>query len=138
MNAFRTSTEYNELLSLTPLLYEIQDRSVYELDPADDSAKLQSFCEVVRDAGYRWAWSDTYCIDQNNNIDIQQSVKSMFVWYRHSALTIIYLWDVSSSSKSGAMTKSAWNSRGWTIQESPPPKFVLFYQAVMAGCNRYQ
>jgi hypothetical protein len=62
-----------------PLLHDIQDRSVYELGPGDGATKLQSFCEVVRDAGYRWAWSDTCCINKNNNVELQQSVNSMFV-----------------------------------------------------------
>ncbi|KAJ8593408.1 hypothetical protein M405DRAFT_811074, partial [Rhizopogon salebrosus TDB-379] len=52
----------------------------------------------------------------------------MFVWYRHSALTIIYLSDVPPSSKSGAMARSVWNTRGWTVQEFLAPKIVLFYQ----------
>jgi hypothetical protein len=53
----------------------------------------------------------------------------MFVWYRHSALTIIYLSDVSPSSKSGALANSTWNTRGWTVQEFLAPNVVLFYQA---------
>ncbi|OAX34763.1 hypothetical protein K503DRAFT_868710 [Rhizopogon vinicolor AM-OR11-026] len=111
-----------------PLLHDIQGKSMHELNPVDGIAKLQSFCKVARDAGYRWAWSDTCCIDKNNNIDLQESVNSMFVWYRYSALTIIYLSDVPPLSKSGALAKSAWNSRGWTVQEFLAPKVVLFYQ----------
>ncbi|KAG2755173.1 hypothetical protein P692DRAFT_2068528 [Suillus brevipes Sb2] len=52
----------------------------------------------------------------------------MFVWYHPSALTIVYLSDVPPSSKSGALSKSAWNTRGWTIQEFIAPKVILFYQ----------
>ncbi|OAX34430.1 hypothetical protein K503DRAFT_654234, partial [Rhizopogon vinicolor AM-OR11-026] len=74
--------------------------------------KLQSFCEVARSAGYLWAWGHTWCID-SNNIHLQQSVNSIFIRYRFSALTIIYLSDILPSSKSGAMAKSIWNSRGW-------------------------
>ncbi|OJA19035.1 hypothetical protein AZE42_08183, partial [Rhizopogon vesiculosus] len=111
-----------------PPLYEVQDNNVYELNPVEGIVKLQSFCKVARDRGHRWAWSDTCCIDKNNNIELQQSVNSMFVWYRHSALTIIYLSDVLPSSKSGALAKSAWNSRGWTVQEFLAPKVILFYQ----------
>jgi hypothetical protein len=112
-----------------PLLHEIQDRSVYELDQVDGTAKLQSFCTVVRDSGYLWAWSDTCCINKNNMIELQQSVNTMFVWYRHSALTIVYLSDVLPSSKSGALAMSVWNSRGWTVQEFLAPIVVLFYQS---------
>ncbi|KAG2118685.1 WD40-repeat-containing domain protein [Suillus discolor] len=112
-----------------PLLHDIQDKVIYELNPVGTMVKLQKFCKVARDAGYSWAWSDTCCIDQDNNVELQQSVNSMFVWYHHSALTIIYLSDVPPSSKSGALANSIWNTRGWTVQEFLAPKIVLFYQA---------
>jgi hypothetical protein len=160
INAFKTSTQYKELLSLTikhadrrserikeaittyfryamlshrwerkePLLHDIQEKAMYELEPVDGMHKLQSFCGVARDAGYRWAWSDTCCIDKSNNVELQESVNTMFVWYRHSALTIVYLSDVSRFSKSGALAESAWNERGWTVQEFLAPNVVIFYQ----------
>jgi hypothetical protein len=160
INAFKMSTHYKELLSLTikhadrrperieeailtyfryamlshrwegkePLLHDIQDKVVYQLKPVGGVHKLQSFCKVARDAGYRWAWSDTCCIDKSNSVELQRSVNTMFVWYRHSALTIIYLSDVSRSSKSGALAESAWNERGWTVQEFLAPNVVIFYQ----------
>ncbi|KAG2151591.1 uncharacterized protein EDB93DRAFT_1249232 [Suillus bovinus] len=112
-----------------PLLHDILDRVVYDLDPVGAMVKLQTFCKTARDAGYRWAWSDTCCIDQHNNVELQRSVNSMFVWYRRSALTIVYLSDVSSSAKSGTLANSAWNTRGWTIQELLAPVVVLFYRA---------
>ncbi|KAG2089240.1 uncharacterized protein F5147DRAFT_658472 [Suillus discolor] len=112
-----------------PLLHDIQDKNIYDLDPVGTVVKLQKFCKVARDAGHRWAWSDTCCIDQNNNIEVQQSVNSMFIWYHHSALTIVYLSDVPPSSQSGALANSTWNTRGWTVQEFLAPKIVLFYQA---------
>jgi hypothetical protein len=109
-------------------LNEVQDRNVYDLDAVDGTAKLQSFCKVVRDARYRWAWSDTCCIDKSHHIELQQSVNSMFIWYRHSTLTIVYLSDVPPLSRSGALAKSVWNRRGWTVQEFIAAKVVLFYQ----------
>ncbi|KAG1775976.1 hypothetical protein EV702DRAFT_1269226 [Suillus placidus] len=112
-----------------PLLHDIQDRVIYDLSAVGTVVKLQKFCKVARDAGHHWAWSDTCCIDQNNNVELQQSVNSMFVWYHYSALTIIYLSDVPPSSESGALANSIWNMRGWTVQEFLAPKIVLFYQA---------
>ncbi|KAG2339171.1 TPR-like protein [Suillus weaverae] len=111
-----------------PLLHDIQGKVAYDLDPVGGIAKLQSFCATARDKGYRWAWIDTCCIDQTNNVEVQQSVNSMFIWYHHSALTIIYLSDVPPSSQAGALASSVWNTRGWTVQEFLAPKFVLFYQ----------
>jgi hypothetical protein len=115
--------------SKEPLLHDIQDKAIYDLDSIGTMVKLQTFCKTARDMGHRWAWSDTCCIDQNNHVELQRSVNSMFVWYRHSALTIIYLSDVPPSSKSGALANSTWNTRGWTVQEFLAPNVVLFYQA---------
>ncbi|KAG1852354.1 heterokaryon incompatibility protein-domain-containing protein [Suillus tomentosus] len=111
-----------------PSLHDIQNKVVYDLDPVGGIPKLQSFCKTARDMGHRWTWVDTCCIDQTNNVEVQQSVNSMFIWYRHSALTIIYLSDVPPSSQPGALASSVWNTRGWTVQEFLAPKFVLFYQ----------
>ncbi|KAG0705851.1 hypothetical protein DFH29DRAFT_1067269 [Suillus ampliporus] len=120
INAFMESTEYKKLLyssmmhvplqiepieeavakyfgwvmlshrweSKEPLLYNIQDKVVYDLDPVG-TAKLQKFCQLSRDAGYHW--------------------------------------DVSPSS--GTLADSAWNTRGWTVQEFLAPRIILFYQA---------
>ncbi|KAG2345397.1 hypothetical protein BDR05DRAFT_998531 [Suillus weaverae] len=112
-----------------PLMQDIQDKIVYELEAVGGIVKLQSFCRIAREARCRWAWMDTCCIDKNNNTEVQESLNSMFVWYRHSALTIVYLSDVPPSSKAGALAKSAWNGRGWTVQEFLAPKVILFYQS---------
>jgi hypothetical protein len=111
------------------LLPDIKDKIVYNLDPVGTTVKLQMFCKIARSRGYRWAWSDTCCIDQNNNVELQRSVNSMFVWYRQSALTIVYLLDVPPCAKSGALASSVWNTRGWTVQEFLAPNIVLFYKA---------
>ncbi|KAG2152801.1 hypothetical protein DEU56DRAFT_907981 [Suillus clintonianus] len=111
-----------------PLLHDIKNKAVYELDPAGGIMKLQSFCQTTRGAGYLWAWIDNCCIDQKNNVELQKSLNSMFDWYRYSALTMVYLSDVPPSSKSGALARSAWNTRGWTVPEFLAPKIVLFYQ----------
>ncbi|KAG2346897.1 hypothetical protein BDR05DRAFT_756686, partial [Suillus weaverae] len=111
-----------------PLLQDIQDKVLYELNPVGGMVKLQSFCKIARRAGCRWAWSDTCCIDKSNSVEHQEAINSMFVWYQHSALTIIYLSDVPPSSKSGALANSAWNTRGWTAQELLASKVILFYQ----------
>ncbi|KAG2130298.1 uncharacterized protein EDB93DRAFT_1255969 [Suillus bovinus] len=110
------------------LLQDIQDKDVRELKGLGGIAKLQSFCKVVRDAGYHWAWMDTCCVDKKSNSELQESVNSMFVWYRHSALTIVYLCDVLPSSQPGALARSVWNTRGWTFQEFLAPKVVIFYR----------
>jgi hypothetical protein len=111
-----------------PLLHDIQGKSVYELKPVDGIRKLQRFCETARDAGYHWAWSDTCCINKKDIVELPASITSMFRWYQRSALTVVYLSDVSPSLESGALASSAWITRGWTLQEFLAPNIILFYR----------
>lgn len=90
-----------------PLLNDIQNKVVDELNPVGGIMKLQSFCKTARAAGYCWGWIDSCCIDQANNVELQKSLNSMFVWYCTSALTMVYLSDVPPSSKPGALARSA-------------------------------
>ncbi|KAG1788714.1 uncharacterized protein HD556DRAFT_1401474 [Suillus plorans] len=115
-----------------PLLQDIQGKCVYDsdLEPVGGMTMLRPFCKTARDAGYNWTWSDTCYIDKSNNLEVQESVSSMFVWYHHSALTIVYLSDVLPSSKSCGLAKSAWNTRGWTFQEFIAPKVILFIRTI--------
>ncbi|KAG9318946.1 hypothetical protein JVU11DRAFT_1061 [Chiua virens] len=39
-------------------------KSVWVLPASPLNDKLRKFCEMVRDNGYRWAWSDTCCINK--------------------------------------------------------------------------
>ncbi|KAG1793141.1 uncharacterized protein HD556DRAFT_1443893 [Suillus plorans] len=134
LNSFKTSPEYKELLSSITKRSDLEmerikeDQDVRELKGLGGIAKLQSFCTIARDAGYFWAWMDTCCIDKSNHVEVQESVNSMFIWYRHSALTIVYLSDVHPSSQSCTLASSVWNERGWTFQEFVAPKVVIFYQ----------
>ncbi|KIK40884.1 hypothetical protein CY34DRAFT_806745 [Suillus luteus UH-Slu-Lm8-n1] len=111
-----------------PLLHDVEDKDIYQLNAAGGLVKLQSFCKIARQAGLHWAWVDSCCIDQHNNVEVQKSLNSMFAWYQNAALTIIYLSDVPHSSESGALARSAWITRGWTVPEFLAPKVIRFYQ----------
>ncbi|KAI6005407.1 hypothetical protein EDC04DRAFT_3074032 [Pisolithus marmoratus] len=107
-----------------PLLRDIESRSVYELEGQNGLSKLQKFCVLALKHGYVWAWSDTCCIDKESSAELQEAIGSMFSWYRHSALTIVHLSDVSNDT---LFTDSVWFKRGWTLQELLAPRTVLFY-----------
>ena len=78
-----------------PLLRDIDGRAIYDLDARDGLRKLQTFCLISFRHGYLWAWSDTCCIDKESSAELQEAIGSMFSWYRLSALTMVYLADVS-------------------------------------------
>ena len=101
--------------------------SVWQLGPSSGNEKLQKFCEVVRDDGYRWAWCDASCIDKTISTVLNQSLKMMYKWYEASTATLVHLWDVASPSALGDLTESAWMTRAWTGQELLAPHVIRFY-----------
>ncbi|KAG1805703.1 heterokaryon incompatibility protein-domain-containing protein [Suillus subaureus] len=101
------------------------EESIYDLKTPPGIEKLQQFCKVARENHFRWAWSDTCCIDKTNNVELQESIISMFSWYRLSSVTITYLSDVTDEE---SFRNSVWFTRGWTLQELIAPGLVWFYK----------
>ena len=101
--------------------------SVWALDKSPLNEKFRQFYQTAREDGYRWAWSDTCCIDKDTSSILNQSLTSMYRWYEEAAETLVYLTDVPSSSELGALTKSRWMTRAWTLQELLASKRVRFY-----------
>jgi hypothetical protein len=101
--------------------------SVWKLDNSPLNVKLRQFCATAGEDGYRWAWSDTCCIDKDTSTVLSQSLTSMYTWYEQAAETLVYLADVLSSSELGALTMSRWMFRAWTLQELLASKIVRFY-----------
>ncbi|KAF8546305.1 hypothetical protein OG21DRAFT_1176634 [Imleria badia] len=110
-----------------PLFEKVIHIVVHELEESPTHHKLQMFCEIVRDAGFNWAWSDTCCIDKRNHVVLQEALVAMFKWYQGSALMIVFLRGVRSPSKRGDLVRSVWNSRAWTFQEYHAAEVVRFY-----------
>ncbi|VUC34815.1 unnamed protein product [Clonostachys rosea] len=83
-------------------------------------------------------WIDTCCIDKHNAAELQESLNSMFRWYKHSKKCYVYLPDVSTNTEQAgpesgrasweaAFRKSKWFTRGWTLQELIAPSSVAFF-----------
>ena len=111
-----------------PLFEEVERVTVYNLGASRGNIKLHTFCYLVHSLGFRWAWSDTCCIDKENNVVLQESLVAMFAWYRGSSLTVIHLCDVSSEEEEpNGVRRSVWNTRVWTYQEYVAARRVMFY-----------
>ena len=110
-----------------PLFEHVIHVTVHDLHLSPTHDKLQMFCKIVHEAGFNWAWSDTCCIETGKYDVHQESLVAMFKWYRGSALVIVFLRGVSSSSQLGALARSIWNTRGWTLQEYIAAKVIHFY-----------
>ncbi|KAI6024323.1 hypothetical protein EDC04DRAFT_2574282, partial [Pisolithus marmoratus] len=107
-----------------PLLHDIDGQSIYRMSTKGGFGKLQAFCVTACELGYSWAWSDTCCINKHSSTEVEDTIGSMFVWYRQSALTIAYLSDIPDA---GSLGSSEWFRRGWTLQELLAPRRIVFY-----------
>ena len=110
-----------------PLFQQVIHIAVYDLDKSPTHDKLKTFCKIVRDAGFNWAWSDTCCINKSDHFVLQEALVAMFKWYEGSAMMIVFLRGVRSLSQAGALVKSIWNTRAWTLQEYVAAKMIHFY-----------
>jgi len=94
--------------------------------------KLKHFCRLAADRGIDFTWADTCCIDKTSSVELDESIRSMFRWYRNSALCIIYL--AQTHTLDDALTQDAdnhdeWFSRGWTLQELLAPDCLKLFGA---------
>ena len=110
-----------------PLLQQVVHMVVYDLDDSPTHKKLKMFCKMVQDAGFKWAWSDTCCINKEDHFVLQEALVAMFEWYRGAAMVFVFLRGVHLSGKIGDLLKSLWNTRAWTLQEYIAAKFIRFY-----------
>ncbi|KAI6098464.1 hypothetical protein F5141DRAFT_426499 [Pisolithus sp. B1] len=102
-------------------------KSVWGLPKTPLNEKLHDFCKETRRLGYKWAWSDTCCIDKHTPSILNQSLTSMYKWYADSAATLVFLAGVAHPSKPGDLTRSLWMTRAWTLQELLAPTVIFFY-----------
>lgn len=110
-----------------PLYHDILHESIHDHTGSPKLTKLLMFCTVVREAGFRWAWSDTCCINKTDGAVLQESLTSMFQWYHQSSLTVVHLKGVFPDLELGALEASLWNTRAWTLQEFFASKIIRFY-----------
>ncbi|KAG1878699.1 hypothetical protein C8R48DRAFT_759070 [Suillus tomentosus] len=117
---FKISKEYKELVSSTITHSDFRPKCI--------KGVVMTYFQYAM-LSHRWEEKEPLLQDIQGKVVYELDlVNSMFIWYHHSALTVIYLSDVPPSSKYGALMKSAWNTRGRTVQESLAPNVILFYQ----------
>lgn len=93
----------------------------------EKSYRKLTFCgEQAAKDGLDHFWLDTCCIDKSSSAELTESLNSMFKWYQNSAECYIYLADVSIKHPDD-FQKSAWFTRGWTLQELIAPKTAKFF-----------
>ncbi|CAI6339214.1 unnamed protein product [Periconia digitata] len=117
-----------------------RDEEVLLQDLKDGTAKKKTACyenklkfcrkQAAKD-GLEYFWVDTCCINQQDSVELQASINSMFKWYSTAVKCYAYLSDVSSTDPTldieEKIKKSRWFRRGWTLQELIAPKEVEFF-----------
>jgi hypothetical protein len=94
-------------------------------------SKIKRCCyQAVKD-GLQYAWVDTCCIDKSSSAELTEAINSMHRWYQNAAVCYAYLFDVGSreTSLDSMFSRSAWWTRGWTLQELIAPSQVEFYSS---------
>lgn len=86
--------------------------------------KLKNFCEQARKQNVEFAWSDTCCIDKGSSTELDESIRSMFRWYRNSAICLVHL---AKSTTIEDILHDEWTERGWTLQELLAPFHIKFF-----------
>lgn len=89
------------------------------------NAKINKFCEVsARDYGVPFGWMDTVCINKESSTELDESIRSMYKWYRGAHICIAY---ISETRLITRMHLDSWFTRGWTLQELLAPQAICFY-----------
>ena len=87
--------------------------------------KLEKFCKIAYEQyGVEFAWADTVCINKLSSSELDESIRSMFTWYRESSICIIYLADTETLLD---FPFDRWFTRGWTLQELLAPLRIKCY-----------
>lgn len=98
-----------------------------------DFSKINSCCSLAQQRGLRWVWIDTCCIDKKSSAELSEAINSMYRWYAGAHECYAYLLDLSMDEEDNEdelramFRRSAWFTRGWTLQELLAPLSMIFY-----------
>ncbi|KAF8177856.1 hypothetical protein BJ912DRAFT_884018 [Pholiota molesta] len=89
--------------------------------------KLASFCRIAAtEYGVTYGWMDTICINKDSSAELDESIRSMYNWYRDASVCITYL---AQTLVLRQVRHDPWFTRGWTLQELLAPRSTKFYGA---------
>ncbi|KAF6827287.1 HET domain-containing protein [Colletotrichum plurivorum] len=106
-------------------------------------SKIVKTCEIARQMDLRFAWVDTCCIDKSSSAELCEAINSMFSWYKHSTVCLVFLSDLPALENPVPQVISGrgfpysqetfgacrWFTRGWTLQELIAPDHVVFFNS---------
>jgi len=92
-------------------------------------SKVDGACALADRDGYDWIWIDSCCINKSSSAELQESINSMWNYYKDSNICYVYMMDVADSEAGWdrRFQTSLWFTRAWTLQELIAPAHVEFY-----------
>ncbi|PVF95712.1 hypothetical protein CPB86DRAFT_562210 [Serendipita vermifera] len=90
----------------------------------DSLVKTIEFLRKSDQKQCKYGWADTLCINKESSAELDESIRSMYAWYRDSHICIVHL---SETTHSENLEKDPWFTRGWTLQELLAPKRMMFF-----------
>ncbi|KAJ8515664.1 hypothetical protein ONZ45_g6943 [Pleurotus djamor] len=101
------------------------DELLMQTSESTSNAKFNGFCKIASEMyACRYVWMDSVCINKGDVDELDESIRSMHLWYQNANDCVVYFSDVSPY---GDITKSSWFTRGWTLQEFLAPKKISFF-----------
>ncbi|KAG1716770.1 hypothetical protein ID866_368 [Astraeus odoratus] len=107
-----------------PLFGDLEDKESLFSSTSRGFIKLRAFCVKVESFGFEFAWSDTCCIDKRSSAELDESLRSVFRWYRNSSVCFVHL---AQTSQIDDVPSDEWLERSWTLQEYIAPKTIKFF-----------
>lgn len=98
-------------------------------------SKIEQCCKMALNHNVEWTWIDTCCIDKKSSAELTEAINSMYNWYKNAKICYVYLADVLWEDDTCELRRasierfrrSAWFTRGWTLQELLAPRLVDFH-----------
>ncbi|KAF8179214.1 hypothetical protein BJ912DRAFT_982921 [Pholiota molesta] len=105
--------------------YKDWHQGAFDLSTHAGYRKLVNFCKVAMDDHeITLGWMDTVCINKESSAELDESIRSMYKWYRGAKICITYLGETTTLWN---MNNDPWFTRGWTLQELLAPQRIKFY-----------
>ncbi|KAJ8522665.1 hypothetical protein ONZ45_g790 [Pleurotus djamor] len=98
--------------------------------------KVLEFSKKAKAYNCAYIWFDTGCINKQSSSELEESIRSMYAWYRDAAVCIVYLEETVKQLSGGPDGKTDdWFFRGWTLQELLAPKRMKFFNSAWEEMN---
>ncbi|KAK4565695.1 hypothetical protein LTR86_003543 [Recurvomyces mirabilis] len=114
-------------------------------------AKIYDACRQAEADSFKYLWSDTCCINKENDAELSEAIRSMYAWYAHAQRCYAYLSDLNINTDGHdrstpatttdvvianaqadlalGLSRCVWFTRGWCLQELLAPKEICFFDS---------